>query len=230
MQPDFPDFRSNIDWLIANRQRPVFNTGGLFTQTSNNTTTNTNLAAILETEYLRRLAGLVTPSGGDGNSFVGNPNSTVSAPWGSPTNADDVARWSQAQGAVSSPSGRQAASMFGGLLFGPVGSILGKYALEPAFNYFGERSMDNFLAAQDQQAANIAAAQGLGGVGTYSDTYGNMGTFSNQAMIDAYDREVFGVTGSELSSTVDSGGYDYSGVNDAFGASHSDYGDTGYDR
>jgi hypothetical protein len=61
-------------------------------------------------------------------------------------------------------------------------------------------------------------------MGTYSDQQGNLGTISNQALIDAYDREMFGTTGAELSGGGDSG--NGGGYADGYGS--SSYGGEAY--
>jgi hypothetical protein len=92
----------------------------------------------------------------------------------------------------------------GGAVLGPAGMLLG---LAPkAAEYYSNRQWDSFNRGIDSDAAARAEAMSLGGMGTYSDQQGNLGTISNQALIDAYDRETFGVTGAELSGGGDSGG------------------------
>ena len=118
----------------------------------------------------------------------------------------------------------------GGALFGPAGMLLG---LAPrAAEYYHDNRWDSFNRGQDSNAAVRAEAMSLGGLGTYSDQKGNLGTISNQALIDAYDREIFGTTGAELSGgggDSGGGGYDYSGSGGWGTSDHSDYGDGGYD-
>lgn len=88
----------------------------------------------------------------------------------------------------------------GSAILGPAGMLLG---LAPrAAEYYSDRQWDSFNRGIDSNAAVRAEAMGLGGMGTYSDQRGNLGTVSNQDLIDAYDREMFGVTGAGLS-----GGY-----------------------
>jgi hypothetical protein len=78
----------------------------------------------------------------------------------------------------------------GGAVLGPAGMLLG---LAPrAAEYYSDRQWDSFNRGIDSNAAARAEAMGLGGMGTYSDQQGNLGTISNQALIDAYDREMFG--------------------------------------
>jgi hypothetical protein len=61
-----------------------------------------------------------------------------------------------------------------------------------AAEYYSNRQWDSFNRGIDSDAAARAEAMSLGGMGTYSDSQGNLGTISNQALIDAYDREMFG--------------------------------------
>jgi hypothetical protein len=78
----------------------------------------------------------------------------------------------------------------GSAILGPAGMLLG---LAPrAAEYYSDRQWDSFNRGIDSNAAVRAEAMGLGGMGTYSDQQGNLGTISNQALIDAYDREMFG--------------------------------------
>ena len=220
-------FQSAIDYLIANRQKPVFNNGGLFAQGSQTNTPTSNLSSVISDlfgdEYIKK-------NKDRGGSYTGNPYSgeaggSFRSPFG-PTTANDVARWSSLEGSLRDNSG--ALSTVGGLFLGPLGGVLGKYSSGLA-NYFGERSYDNFLAEQDRQAANVAATQGfLGGqVGTYADKDGNIGTISNQKTIDDFDRETFGITGAEMDAARESGG---GGWTDAGGGSFNYSADTGYDR
>lgn len=113
----------------------------------------------------------------------------------------------------------------GSAVLGPAGMLLG---LAPrAAEYYSNRQWDSFNRGQDSDAAVRAEAMGLGGMGTYSDRQGNLGTISNQALIDAYDREVFGDLPTTNNVTV---GGPISDSNlqgtslDAFAGSPSDFG------
>jgi hypothetical protein len=104
----------------------------------------------------------------------------------------------------------------GGAILGPVGMLLG---LAPkAAEAYSNRQWDSFNRGIDSNAAARAEAMGLGGMGTYSDQQGNLGTISNQALIDAYDRETFGVTGAGLSGGGGGGGGDYGSFSDGAAA------------
>lgn len=200
MQAQQDSFQAAIDYLLRGRRQATQQRQGLFTQAQAPAPT-TNISSVVKDVFGDRYR-----SGGDSSSyeppFTGNPYSGRS-PFGPPT-AEDVARWSSIEGGLR--DNRQAMTTVGGLLLGAtpfaaIGGLLGKYSPE-IVNYFGERSYDNYLAEQDRQAANVAATQAaLGGqVGTYVDKEGNIGTISNQAMIDAYDRAVFGDSGSSYDS------------------------------
>jgi hypothetical protein len=94
---------------------------------------------------------------------------------------------------------------------------------------YANRQWDSFNRGIDSDAAARAEAMSLGGMGTYSDQQGNLGTVSNQALIDAYDREVFGVTGANLDSERNPSApvsYDfaYAGDNSGGGGGGGDYG------
>lgn len=65
-------FQSAIDYLIANRQKPVFNNqGGLFAQGTEANTPTSNLSSVVQNlfgdDYIRK------DSGGSGGGFTGNP-------------------------------------------------------------------------------------------------------------------------------------------------------------
>jgi hypothetical protein len=98
----------------------------------------------------------------------------------------------------------------GGAVLGPAGMLLG---LAPkAAEYYSNRQWDSFNRGIDSDAAARAEAMSLGGMGTYSDQQGNLGTISNQALIDAYDREMFGTTGAELSGGGGGSPSDFGGM------------------
>jgi hypothetical protein len=65
-------------------------------------------------------------------------------------------------------------------------------------------------------AMSDIGAMGLGGVGSISDANGNISSISNQAMVDAFDMGMFGITGTGLAASGgggDSG--DAGGVGDS---------------
>lgn len=194
-----PDsFQAAIDYLLKGRQQATAQRRGLFTQLAPVDTPTTNVTNVVKDVFGDRYRSSGSDSGGSGQLFTGNPYSGKS-PFG-PTTAKDVARWSALEGGLR--ANPNAVATIGGLLLGPLGGVAAKYGAPAIANYFGERSYDNYLAEQDRQAANVAATQDvLGGqVGTYVDANGNIGTISNQAMIDAYDRAVFGDSGSNYDS------------------------------
>jgi hypothetical protein len=193
-------FQAAIDYLIANRKKPVFTNRGLFTEPAQPdqpapATKPSVMSGLFGDEYIRKPQD--RDSGNYEQPFTGNPFSGKS-PFG-PTTANDVARWSALEGGLR--ANPNAVGGIASLLTGnPVVGVLARYGAPALANYFGERSYDNFIADQDARAANVAAAAGLGGIGTYSDANGNIGTISNQAMIDAYDRATFGITGAEMNA------------------------------
>ena len=85
----------------------------------------------------------------------------------------------------------------GGAVFGPAGMLLG---LAPrAADYYASSRWDSFNRGIDSDAAVRAEAMSLGGLGTYSDQQGNLGTFSSPSLIADYNSDVFG-PGSNLES------------------------------
>ena len=195
MEQQQDSFQAAINYLVANRKKPVFTNRGLFTEPAQETKPSV-MSGLFGDEYIRKPQD--RDSGGFEQPFTGNPFSGKS-PFG-PTTANDVARWSALEGGLR--ANPNAVGGIASLLTGnPVVGVLARYGAPALANYFGERSYDNFIADQDARAANVAAAAGLGGIGTYSDANGNIGTISNQAMIDAYDRATFGITGAEMDAS-----------------------------
>jgi hypothetical protein len=137
-------------------------------------------------EYADRMGGGSSRNTGE-DSFPSTPNTPGAR--GDFASAEDVFR---AQGIADFFAGpgqlARAAGPIGMLVAG-----LGKWGSE---RYYDNR-WDSFNRGQDSNAAVRAEAMGLGGMGTYSDQQGNLGTISNQALIDAYDRETFGSSGSQ---------------------------------
>jgi hypothetical protein len=162
-------------------------------------------------EYADRMG-----SGGGSDMPSINSGSAPSAPGarGNFASAEDVLG-SQRFAQDLSGMGRGLGQL-GGAVLGPAGMLLG---LAPrAAEYYSDRQWDSFNRGIDSNAAARAEAMGLGGMGTYSDQQGNLGTISNQALIDAYDRETFGVTGAELSGGGGGGGGDYGSFSDGAAA------------
>jgi hypothetical protein len=224
------DFQSAIDYLIANRgsaQRDIQQ--GMFTGNTTQTPT-TNIAPkvvdeLFGNEYKRR----------DNSSYLDTADPVVGSPAKSPfgpATANDVAAWSQREAAARANANAIATGAgFIGNIAG-LGHLTGllsvgaEYGIPAFFNYMGERSYDSFLADQAARASNVASGMSLGGVGTYSDKDGNLGTISTQDMIDAYDRETFGITGAEMNAArgrTDS----WSGGMDSYEGSSIDAGDRG---
>jgi len=183
------------------------------------------------------LTGIVANGGGGGgDAFNGPYGSTApssSNPRGDFASADSVASLNDLAHSLQG-SGRAFANV-GNAFMGPLGMLAG--LIPQGLSYAADRSWDSMNRGIDSDAAVRAEAMGLGGLGTYSDRNGYLGTVSNQSLIDAYDRATFGVTGAELS-----GGYAYgsdgspasgygsdswSGGLDSYSGSHMDDGSRG---
>jgi hypothetical protein len=220
-------FQAAIDYLIQNKQKPVFNEQGVFTQTAPETKPSV-MSNLFGDEFLLKQKDR-------GNGFdpaavsTGNPYSGRSL-FDAPT-FDDVASGLARQGAFE--RNKEALARGGGFIgnlfqMALPGAMFAQHVLPRINNQINDWQYTRALDDYDARAANAASAQGLGGVGTYSDAYGRLGTMSNQEMIDAYDRDMFGITGSEMNAAR---GTDYGsmGVSDGFGysGSDSDYGQSG---
>jgi hypothetical protein len=142
-------------------------------------------------EYADRMGG----GGSDMPSINSGSAPSYSNPRGNFASAESVLGAQQFAQKLSG-MGRSLGQV-GNAILGPAGMLLG---LAPrAAEYYSNRQWDSFNRGIDSDAAARAEAMSLGGMGTYSDQQGNLGTISNQALIDAYDRDTFGVTGAELS-------------------------------
>jgi hypothetical protein len=148
-------------------------------------------------EYADRMGG-----GGGGSDMPSvNSGSAPSAPGarGNFASAEDVLGSQQFAGQLSDMG--RGLGQLGGAVFGPAGMLLG---LAPrAAEYYANNQWDSFNRGIDSNEMARAEAMGLGGLGTYSDQQGNLGTISNQALIDAYDREVFGAGANQESLDSD---------------------------
>jgi hypothetical protein len=167
--------------------------------------------------------------GGGGGVDYSNPfggATGASNPRGNFASAEDVFRAQDIADFFAGPGQLARAA-------GPIGMLvagLGKKGSE----LYANNQWGSFNRGIDSDAAARAEAMSLGGMGTYSDRQGNLGTISNQDLIDAYDREMFGTTGAEMNaerngwsrSENESGG----SVTDAGGGSFDYSADTGYDR
>jgi hypothetical protein len=196
-------------------------------------------------EYADRMGG-----GGGGSDMPSvNSGSAPSAPGarGNFASAEDVLGSQQFAGQLSDMG--RGLGQLGGAVFGPAGMLLG---LAPrAAEYYANNQWDSFNRGIDSDAIARAEAMGLGGLGTYSDQQGNLGTFSSPSLIADYNSDVFGpganlesldsdyyaqtyntpdMVGPSPSPASDSGGsYDYGGSGGWGTSDHSDYGDGGYD-
>lgn len=201
MQAQQDSFQAAIDYLLRGRRQATQQRQGLFTQAQAPAPT-TNISSVVKDVFGDRYR-----SGGDSNSyeppFTGNPY-TGKGLFGTPT-FNDVARGQARQGELE--RNRDNLSRAGGAIgqlfqMAVPGAMLAKYAVPYVNNLYNEYQYDRALSDYDARAAQVAATQAaLGGqVGTYSDAEGNLGTISNQDMIDAYDRAVFGDSGSSYDS------------------------------
>jgi hypothetical protein len=223
-------FQAYIDRLMKVKPQPF---GGPFAQPQQQQGQDATASA---TGGL--LTGIIANGGGGGggSDFNGPYGSTApssSNPRGDFASADSVASLNDLAHSLQG-SGRAFANV-GNAVMGPLGMLAG--LIPQGLSYAADRSWDSMNRGIDSDAAVRAEAMGLGGLGTYSDRNGYLGTVSNQSLIDAYDRATFGVTGSELS-----GGYAYgsdgspasgygsdswSGGMDSYSGSSIDAGDRG---
>jgi hypothetical protein len=102
--------------------------------------------------------------------------------------ANDVASSTATAEALSGTS--RGLSQLGNALFGPVGMLLG--LVPRGYSAYSGSRWDSFNAGQDSDAAVREEAAALGGLGTFSNAKGNLGTFSSPSTIAAYDRSIFG--------------------------------------
>jgi hypothetical protein len=222
-------FKMYVDRLM--KAQPRF--GGTFAtpqQQGQNATSKATggLLTGLFPEYADRMGG------GGGDSGMPSVNSgsapSYSNPRGNFASAESVLG-SQQFAQDLSGMGRGLGQL-GGAVLGPAGMLLG---LAPkAAEYYSNRQWDSFNRGIDSDAAARAEAMSLGGMGTYSDQQGNLGTISNQALIDAYDREMFGADapsgytwGSDGSPASGYGTDSWSGGMDSYAGSSIDAGDRG---
>jgi hypothetical protein len=145
-------------------------------------------------EYADRMGG--EGGGIDYSNPFGSTSSSSSNPRGNFASAEDVFRAQQFAQDLSGMG--RGLGQLGGAVLGPAGMLLG--LVPKAAEYSSNRQWDSFNRGIDSDAAARAEAMRLGGMGTYSDPRGNLGTVSNQALIDAYDREMFGTTGDKAAS------------------------------
>jgi hypothetical protein len=201
-------FKMYVDRLM--KARPRF--GGTFAtpqQQGQDATSKATggLLTGLFPEYADRMGG-----GGGGDSDMPSVNSGSA-----PSSYNPRGNFASAESVLGSQQFAQDLSgmgrglgQLGGAVLGPAGMLLG---LAPrAAEYYSNRQWDSFNRGIDSDAAARAEAMSLGGMGTYSDQQGNLGTISNQALIDAYDREMFGTTGAELSGGGGGSPSDFGGM------------------
>lgn len=250
-------FQAAIDYLIANRKKPVFNNRGLFTEPAQETKPSV-VSGLFGDEYIRK------PQGGDSGSFeqpfTGNP---FSSPQGGLSSLNRAAQFQDLASGIRNNS--NAVGGITSLLTGnPVVGVLARYGLPKLFDYLGDRAYNQYgqemqqiggeifnpanpnLAALAYNDPNYDAYRSdfpAGGV-TYAP--GSPATFYNEPNYDAYrsDANVFvggpidtsliqgtSLDGGQTGVGIDSGNFDTrGGFTDAGGGSFDYSADTGYDR
>jgi hypothetical protein len=158
-------------------------------QSSEAPSANKGLLTSLFPEYADKMGG--EAGGTDYSNPFGNASSggfSPSSGRGTFASADEVASAASRAGSLAN-SGRGLANL-GSAVLGPYGMLLG--LLPGLAQSSANSSWDSFNAGQDSDAAARAEAASLGGLGTFSNQQGNIGTFSSPETIAAYDREMFG--------------------------------------
>lgn len=224
-------FQSAIDYLIANRKKPVFNSqGGLFTQGSNKTESKSSVMTdLFGDQYIKRSQG---DSGGGGaeQPFTGNPYSSLGLSSSSAQNKIDAYNnyRDMAAGLRNNSGGLSAVtSLFGG----PVLGVLAKYGAPALFDYLGNRQYQSMLDAYQPNNNQYTDMDG-------NPVENNMGPnlpTSNTPYDAGYDFNYAGgstVVGGQPGVGIDSGNFDSGGggYTDAGGGSFDYSADTGYDR
>lgn len=168
----------------------------------------TNITSGLFSQYLQDTAG-----GGDGIGAGGGVASS-SGGIGSFASANDVVAMDQAAALAGSMAGKQGIAEAVGLMMGnPLAAIAVSQLAGPALGFMGNQAFNSFNQGIDFSNQSFNNAAMLGGLGTFSNAAGNVGTFSNQGLIDAYDMANFGVTGAGLAGSGVDGGFGFGGVN-----------------
>ena len=253
-------FQAAIDYLIANRKKPVFTNRGLFTEPAQETKPSV-MSGLFGDEYIRKPQD--RDSGGFEQPFTGNP---FSSPQGG---LSSLNRSAQFQNLASSLRGNpNAVGGIASLLTGnPVVGVVAKYGLPKLFDYLGDRAYNQYgqemqqiggelfnptnpnLAALAYNDPNYDAYRSdfpAGGV-TYSP--GSPATFYNDPNYDAFRSDANVAVGGPINTSlvqgtsldsilggqpgvgIDSGNFDTGGGFTDAGGGSFDYGaDTGYDR
>jgi hypothetical protein len=121
--------------------------------------------------------------------------------------ANTVIGLDQAAALAGTMAGKQGIAEVVGLLTGsPIASIVAGQLASPVLGFMGNQAFDSFNKGVDFSSQSFNDASMLGGLGTFSNAAGHVGTFSNQGLIDAYDMANFGITSGGMNAG-DYGGY-----------------------
>lgn len=160
----------------------------------------TNITSGLFSQYLQDTAG-----GGDGIDAGGGVASS-SGGIGSFASANDVVAMDQAAALAGSMAGKQGIAEVVGLMTGnPLAAIAVSQLAGPALGFMGNQAFNSFNQGIDFSNQSVQNASMLGGLGTFSNDAGVVGTFSSPSMVDAYDMATFGITGAGLAASGDGG-------------------------
>ena len=141
--------------------------------------------------------------GGGGESDFGV--ASTSSGLNSFASANDVVALDQMAKATSSASGREAIAQVVGLLTGnPVTGIVTSLVAPLALGAAGNQAWNSFNQGIDASQAAYDTAAALGGVGTISGSGGHVSSITSPDMVDAFDQDVFGITGAELAASAPS--------------------------
>ena len=236
-------FQAAIDYLIANRKKPVFTNQGLFTQPAQPApeTKPSVVTGLFGDEYIRKNRNR---DSGD-SEFMGNPNSEFT-PRNGLSSLTDAARYRDMasgirnnQGAISAGFGllSQANPLFAGL------GVAARYGAPALLDYLGDRSYNRY-GQEMQQIGGELFNPANPNFDTLAYNQPNYDAYRSDSMpVDptntpyspAYDFNYAGgstVVGGEPGVGIDSGSFDSGGggYTDAGGGSFDYSADTGYDR
>jgi len=230
-------FQAAIDYLIANRKKPVFTNRGLFTEPAQETKPSV-VNGLFGDEYIKRNQG-----GGESSfeqPFTGNP---FSSPRNGLSSLTDAARYRDLASGIRNNS--NAVGGVTSLLTGnPVVGVLARYGLPKVFDYLGDRAYNQYgqemqqiggeifnpanpnLAALAYNDTNYDAYRSdfpAGGV-TYAP--GSPATFYNEPNYDAFRSDANVSVGGPINTSliqgtsfdggepgvgIDSGNFDFGG-------------------
>lgn len=153
-----------------------------------------------QTKIVDGLFGKFLPeSGGNGGDYSPSSNNN-SAPFGTAQSVLDLAKASEM---LNHPVAK-AAGMFTGLPINTIASVV---------DFMGNQSWNSYNDAFDRSMDAFETAATLPGVGTISDKYGNVQSYTNPSMVEAADRDMFGDDNYDA--------YDFQGSSD-FGSGGGD--------